>query len=436
MTPFEKIHDYTKTVCGQMRWEKAHAVVSEEIENHLIDQRNAYMADGTDEAAATDKAISQMGDPVIVGTQLDRTHRPRPQWAMLILIAAITFIGVFIHIYLNLNIGDTVVQLRALEPLFFALFGFAILAAFYFIDFTWVSKHPRIIYFVACILMAITLVIRILFGPYGGLIYEPLLFPIGFSGIVISARNKGYRGLVLCQIAFLIPALMMLILGSDFMLFAISAFVILCLAVSKGWFNVKIRNGYLLVLIPTIIAVVLAGMAAFNPSIDPSGESELSMQIKTLLAHSHLLGQGTIPNVPLDLEPWSGWNLFFMLTYIIFDIGWLPFMMIIGVLLLFIIKGFLLCFRQKSALSLFLSVSLMLTLTMPVIEYVLLNMGIITSIGSLPFFFEYSYISTFINFALIGMLLSVFRTGHIVKDSTIKAVPYRRFFAHSNTQSF
>ena len=96
MTPFEKIQAYSKAVCAQMRWKKAHAVITEEIENHLIDQRNAYMADGADEAAATDKAITQMGDPVTVGAQLDRTHRPKPQWglmaiAIVFLVSGITF---------------------------------------------------------------------------------------------------------------------------------------------------------------------------------------------------------------------------------------------------------------------------------------------------------------------------------------------------------
>jgi hypothetical protein len=240
MMPYEKIHEYAKTVCGQIRWKKAHPVISEEIENHLTDQRNAYLADGIDEATATEKAIAQMGDPVTVGTQLDRTHRPKPQWGMLGLIAVIMLIGVFIRLFLDMHVGGYI-DFETFKPLCYAIFGLAVLTVFYFLDFAWIGKFPAIIYLVALTLMTITFVIRMAFDPYGGFFNQPLLFPIGFAGIVFASRSKGLRGIVLCEIAFLVPALMMLFLRfrSDFVLFSISAFVILCLAVSKGWFKIK-----------------------------------------------------------------------------------------------------------------------------------------------------------------------------------------------------
>ena len=35
------------------------------------------------EDAAQAEAVRQMGDPVALGTDLDRIHRPRPQWGLL-----------------------------------------------------------------------------------------------------------------------------------------------------------------------------------------------------------------------------------------------------------------------------------------------------------------------------------------------------------------
>lgn len=63
-----KINEYLKIVCEQIRWKKAHGVISEEIENHIIDQKNAFINEGLDEEAAIDKAILDMGDPVVVGS--------------------------------------------------------------------------------------------------------------------------------------------------------------------------------------------------------------------------------------------------------------------------------------------------------------------------------------------------------------------------------
>ena len=51
----------------QIRWKKAQSPVLEEINNHIIDQRNAFVSDGFNEEEATNKAIAEMGDPIAVG---------------------------------------------------------------------------------------------------------------------------------------------------------------------------------------------------------------------------------------------------------------------------------------------------------------------------------------------------------------------------------
>ncbi|MHB8076562.1 permease prefix domain 1-containing protein [Desulfosporosinus fructosivorans] len=72
-----KINEYLEAVRQQIRWKKVQSSVLEEINNHIIDQKNAFVIDGFNEEEATDKAIAEMGDPIIVGEQLDRAHRPR-----------------------------------------------------------------------------------------------------------------------------------------------------------------------------------------------------------------------------------------------------------------------------------------------------------------------------------------------------------------------
>lgn len=93
MQQYDKISEYLKNVCEQIRWEKAHNVISEEIENHIIDQQNAYIAEGFDEKTATEKAIKEMGDPVLVGSQLDRTHKPKTEWSIIVSTGIALFLG-------------------------------------------------------------------------------------------------------------------------------------------------------------------------------------------------------------------------------------------------------------------------------------------------------------------------------------------------------
>ena len=72
-----KITEYLEVVRQQIRWKKVQSSVLEEIENHIIDQKNAFMIDGFSEEEAIDKTIAEMGDPIVVGEKLDRVHRPR-----------------------------------------------------------------------------------------------------------------------------------------------------------------------------------------------------------------------------------------------------------------------------------------------------------------------------------------------------------------------
>ena len=48
----------------QVRWKKARPGLAAEIRTHLLDQRDACLAQGMDEGAAQGEAVRQMGDPV------------------------------------------------------------------------------------------------------------------------------------------------------------------------------------------------------------------------------------------------------------------------------------------------------------------------------------------------------------------------------------
>ena len=71
MNVSDAFHRYAEKVCEQIRWKKAHPAVAQEIEDHLTDQKNAYLAAGDSESIAEEKALLQMGDPVSVGAAGD-----------------------------------------------------------------------------------------------------------------------------------------------------------------------------------------------------------------------------------------------------------------------------------------------------------------------------------------------------------------------------
>lgn len=453
MLPFEKIKEYAHTVCSQIRWEKTHSAISEEIENHIIDQRDAYIKNGTNEADATDKAIAQMGDPVTVGTQLDRTHRPRPQWGMLILTILMVILGIAIRIILSLDNSLRITQYNPAQGIY-VLAGMALLMIAYFADFTLIGKYPKTVYFSVLLLSVITLIVSAqINGRAYYAAYCPLLFPVAFSAIVYSTRGKGYWGIVLCEFAFLLSAVIAASVAlsgfralvptvTGLLLFAISGLVILSVAIAKGWFMTKKLHSFILAYVPALGFIVFLSLklfssphaweriqAAFHPELYPRSFGYFTTVIKSLLENAKLLGCGTLPEqfVVFDRFPLSEANTDCLLTYIIFKMGWLVFGVIMTILTIFIVKGFIMCFKQKSVLGLLVSISVLLTFTFQVINYVFYNFGFgLLGPLSLPLF-SYGNTALVINLALIGLMLSVFRCGDIAKDKYIPASSKNNF---------
>ena len=89
----ESVRGYLDAVEAQIRWKRARTVSARELETHLEDQQEEFLAEGHPPEEAERLAVEDMGDPVAVGADLDRLHRPRPQWGMLGLTLALLLVG-------------------------------------------------------------------------------------------------------------------------------------------------------------------------------------------------------------------------------------------------------------------------------------------------------------------------------------------------------
>lgn len=81
MNVSDAFHRYAEKVCEQIRWKKAHPAVAQEIEDHLTDQKNAYLAAGDSESIAEEKALLQRVTPYC-RCGVDQTPKPAPQGVM------------------------------------------------------------------------------------------------------------------------------------------------------------------------------------------------------------------------------------------------------------------------------------------------------------------------------------------------------------------
>ena len=102
------MEEYIKKLLEQVRFQKAHKVIADELRAHIEDQIEDNIAAGMSRDAAEKAAVADMGDPVEVGISMDRVHRPRFAWSVLIIAIIIGIISSVIHelMVIDANLAD------------------------------------------------------------------------------------------------------------------------------------------------------------------------------------------------------------------------------------------------------------------------------------------------------------------------------------------
>ncbi len=440
MRLLDDINKYSNTVCEQIRWKKARPIIASEIENHIYDQRAAYIASGDDEKTATDKAILQMGDAVSVGSGLDKAHRPKAQWSLIGLSGILMLIGIITQYIINSSQHSF--RNFSIVPYIIAAGIFLIC---YHADFTTLGRKP-----IKCYMAVLAAsILGVLFGTEinGKLIwftarlspslsYLSLIFPLTFALLVYAMRNRGYQGILISCLGFFpLAAILAIIptfsgLFSGLFLFTISAIVILCYAIAKGWFAVDKKKGLSLVLAPAFVISLLAVInilqndpykiirirAFLDPYEDNLGMGYFYIMIRDFVSESVFLGKGGIPQT-VDISQLPCIATDHSLTYLIYQFGFIFLFAIIGCVTIFTASGLYKALKQTSVLGSLIALSVLLTFFLQSFFYILDNLGYgLISPLSLPFI-SYGKSALFINAALTGFMLSVFRTGDIYRDN-------------------
>ncbi|WFA09067.1 FtsW/RodA/SpoVE family cell cycle protein [Tissierella sp. Yu-01] len=419
-----KINEYIDSVCGQIRWKKSHIYIAKELENHIIDQKNAFVSEGLGEDAAMEKAIIEMGDPIGVGSELDRVHKPKIEWSIIWITGIALILGLVIQFIVTKGTGSIIARSIA-----YSILGIAVMIIAYLTDYTTIGKNSKILFFG---FLVIVLGISLFSPRYHGQVFYTkfvlLLYPTIYTGIIYSMRNNGYLGLVLCGVFMAISYIVLLpfVMYSTYALYSLLSLILITISIIKGWFNVDKIRGLLLIYVPIAIAVIMTLLNntyllsrltnAFNPLLDPTGAGFMSNLARQILYNSNFFGEGA-GSFSGTMLP--GINTDFILTYLIHRFGWISLIVVIAVLALLIIRSFKLCLKQSSILGSLVSLSAVLTISAQIIIYVGYNLSFhLIAPLTLPLI-SYGGVGTIINMLLIGIMLSVFKWENLVNDNVL-----------------
>ena len=72
-------------------------MAAEEIRDHIECQIADNLSEGMSYEEAEKNAVTDMGDPVEVGISLDRIHKPKIAWKLLVIVGILSLLGILIQ---------------------------------------------------------------------------------------------------------------------------------------------------------------------------------------------------------------------------------------------------------------------------------------------------------------------------------------------------
>ena len=426
--------EYLRIVTEQMRCKRAIEAVRKEIQDHIEDQADAFIAEGMKREEAEEAAVREMGDPVETGNGLDRIHRPKMDWRTIGLIGVLGIAGLALQWMMQNYFGSGEAEIQMGKQTGILLLSFGLMIGVCYWDYSRIACRSGI-----C--MALLLLFLILGNRFFGVQINGanywisfgrisinmrqlllLLVPL-YGGLLYSWRGQGYRAVVKAVLwmlpgvafAFCMPSILTAILL--FFSFA----VLLTLAVAKGWFRVAKKPllagiwGVIL-LIPFIGtgAVMLWGASYQKARLfAPWGESYQSQMVRELLGGSRWFGAGQRPAAD---------QMFYLSEYTLAYAA--SYYGILAVILLTALIGFLflrflrISLRQKNGLEMIMGTGCSTVLLLQFLFYLADNLAGFPVGGSYCPFLTYGGTGMVVTYILLGILLSIYRYENVITESS------------------
>ncbi len=159
-------NEFLNNVCEKIKYKPIRNEISEELKNHIEEQKEAFVQSGIEENVAEEKAIENMGNAEELGKKLNKIHRPKLDWKLVLLILTLIVFGALVNIiriktYLSVNELDIINGYsQAYNYILALIIGIVLSLLIYFIDYRKLSKYSMIFY----ILATLSMVMPYIFG--------------------------------------------------------------------------------------------------------------------------------------------------------------------------------------------------------------------------------------------------------------------------------
>ena len=441
--------EYLKSLTEQIRTKRARTMVAEEVEAHIEDQKQDFMAHGLGEEEAESMAVVEMGDPVETGVSLDRIHRPHMEWSTLFLVGVIGIFSVILYMFAPFDYNEDIQNMSwyGMRQLVFTVAGYAVMLLVCRLDYSILDRFGTLAagIVVALMLLATQFGLTVNGATYclylGGMqiptmalqwLYVPL-----FGAVLYHYRGQGYGCIWKLLLWVLLPTYAGLIYARFVftMLMCLGMLVLTIVAVSRDWYQVNKKRtltGLTICVgaLPLVLIMILTRGQLLAPYqqermegfLTGSQTSYITLQASKTLAGSHLIGGNTeLLQSAQNALPSFGSS--YLLVALACAYGWLVVAVVVILLAVLILKMFHISSRQKNQLGMITGYGCGIVFMLQFIMTVAVNLGLLppTSIV-LPLFAGSGGGSIIASYILLGLTLSIYR----YKDITTERMPRKQ----------
>lgn len=421
------MNQFLASVGEQIRWKQARRPLLSELEAHITDRRDALAADGLEPEEAEAKAVLEMGDPEDIGLALDRVHRPQPNWLLIGCAAGLLTLGII----LLWAVGDRETYLAPM--LIYSAVGAAALAGGYFLDYTLLARCPAWVLFALCgVCMVFPMIGNLFLSTAAQICY---ILPVLFIPFVYRARSAEKRDIIM-MICGAAACFVAAVFSHSWMSCCIYIVVVcggmIVYAAANGWFGAFRRRVLLGTLLPPAAVFGLLCLyswdilerrlmsGVFNPESDPAGYGWVPLRVRELISTSRLFGEGESSELlEMFAAPSPMSSMEHMLAVASHRFGFFVFILVaalaaaVGVV---IVRGIS---RQTCRFGALTVLSVGMCFGLRTLFYLISNLGFtFIYFEGLPLF-SYCGKLMVLDMLVVGVLLSVFRTRSIARDSEV-----------------
>lgn len=446
-----QIKEFLNAVCEQIKYKPIRNSISEELENHIEESKENYIEEGMQEKEAEEKAITQMGNAEEIGKKLNKIHKPKLNWKLLIILIVLLGFGFLVAFTRETKIVSYKFDFIA-KYISSTIVGGILSIFIYFIDYTKIKKYSNIFYIIATLFM----VYSFLFGininglsyiSFSLITFSPViiampLYIIAFVGfineekqykknIVILNRDINLKLFKIISLSIISIIILLVIpsITSAFML-GLIYLIIGSVKLVQTKTNRK-RNLLMLWGMPTILGLILLlcviierpyivdrFVAVYNPESQVDEYGWMALNRKIIINSAQILGETDDASNALDQ---IDENVNYAFISILAHYGWGVSIGIVIAVLALSIELIINSIKVKESNGKLLIIGISSMFILQSIFNILMNLNLIIDANfNLPFV-SYGRLNLIVNMMCLTLVLAIYRRKDILIRNNIKA---------------